>query len=425
MKPPNVGPGTSRVSRRRFCQAASAVAIAGSILPATRARAAAGKPPHILVRSAWQTVNIGDIAHTPGVLKLLEQYLPEAQVSLWPSVVDFGVAELLMKRFPKLTIIAPQDRAAAMQTCDFLLHGSGSGFVAEKDVASWKEKTGKPYGVYGISMTTDAQHTVDLLSGAQFVFFRDSVSLGNARSLGCKSPVMEYGPDAAFACDLHDDAKAEAFLKANGLEQGKFLCCIPRLRYTPYWLIKQGRPFDEAKNARNEEMKEHDHKPLREAVEAIVRNTAMKILLCPEDRTQMAVGRELIYDKLPADVKRRVVWRENYWNTDEAVSTYVRSAGLFGNEMHSPIMCIGHGVPAIVCRWQEQTNKGFMWRDIGLGEWLFTLDDDADLPRVAPAALAMAQDKAAAKAKAAQAREFVERRQRETMAMVRQAVGLT
>ncbi len=25
-------------------------------------------PKHILLRSSWQTVNIGDIAHTPGVL---------------------------------------------------------------------------------------------------------------------------------------------------------------------------------------------------------------------------------------------------------------------------------------------------------------------------------------------------------------------
>ena len=46
-------------------------------------------------------------------------------------------------------------------------------------------------------------------------------------------------------------------------------------------------------------------------------------------------------------VKKKVVWRDRYWLTDEALSTYVRGAGLFGNEMHSPIMCIGNGVPAL------------------------------------------------------------------------------
>ena len=75
--------------------------------------------------------------------------------------------------------------------------------------------------------------------------------------------------------------------------------------------------------------------------------------------TQMAVGKKLFLDRLPADVNQRVVWRENFWLSDEALSTYVRSAGLFGSEMHSPIMALGNGIPAIVCRFKEQTSKGF------------------------------------------------------------------
>ena len=93
------------------------------------------------------------------------------------------------------------------------------------------------------------------------------------------------------------------------------------------------------------------------------RGTPLKVLVCPEDQSQMTVGKRWIVDKLPAEVRERVVWRERFWLTDEALSTYVRSAGLFGLEMHSPIMCIGNGVPAIVCRFAEQTSKGIMWRN--------------------------------------------------------------
>ena len=82
-------------------------------------------------------------------------------------------------------------------------------------------------------------------------------------------------------------------------------------------------------------------------------------------------------------------------------------------------MCIGNGIPAIVCRWAEQTSKGIMWRDIGLGDWLFNLDEETDVARVAPTVLALAKDPAAAKAKAEKAREFVRQRQRETMAVLR------
>jgi sugar phosphate isomerase/epimerase len=179
---------------------------------------------------------------------------------------------------------------------------------------------------------------------------------------------------------LKDDAKAEAFLKANGLEDGKFLCCIPRLRFTPYWTIPEKKAAkDETKHARNEAMKEHDCKPLRDAIISVIQQTDLKILLCPEDKTQMAVNKEMLYDKLPEDCEGARGVARNYWLTDEAISTYRRSAGLFGHEMHSPIMCIGNGIPAIVCRWAEQTSKGFMWRDIGLGDWLFDLDKEDEL----------------------------------------------
>jgi hypothetical protein len=245
-----------------------------------------------------------------------------------------------------------------------------------------------------------------------------------AKDKGVKCPIMEYGPDSAFGVtDLRNDAAATAFLSANGLEEGKFLCCIPRYRWTPYWTIKKGRAFDEKKDKRNQEMKEHDHAALREAIAAVVRETKLKVLVCPEDMTQVALGKEMVFDPLPADVKARVVWRDKYWLTDEAVSTYVRSAGLFGNEMHSPIMCIGNGIPAVVCRFTEQTTKGFMWKDIGLNEWLFDLDVDADVKRIVPTVLAIAKDPAAAKAKAEKARLFVVKRQAETMEVLKKSLG--
>ncbi len=391
--------------------------------------AAQSRPRRIVLRSSWQTVNIGDIAHTPGVLALLEKHLPEVDVTLWPSSVGNGVAEMLLARFPKLRIIhTPDALKIAFEECDFLLHGSGPSLVAAQDIAKWRDATGKPYGVYGITFnepdTASAkpelvkkfQQSIPIMSGARFVFFRDSVSLAEAKKRGCTCPVMGFGPDGAFAADLRDDDRAVAFLQARGLQEGRFLCCIPRLRYTPYWTIPARKtPQDDTKHARNEAMKEHDLAPLRQAIVEVVRQTKMKVLICPEDETQMALGKEMLFDRLPADVRARVVWRPDFWLTGEALSTYIRSAGLFGAEMHSPILCIGNGIPAIVCRWEEQTSKGFMWRDIGLGEWLFNLDEAAEASSIGPAVLALAQNPAQAKAKAMKANSFVLQRQYETM----------
>ncbi len=414
------------MNRRSFLHASAASAIAS-----ISALAATDRPPRIVLRSSWQTVNIGDIGHTPGVLALIEKHIPEAEVTLWPMDVRNGVEEMLRRRFPKLRIVKDKGEAFAN---DFLLHGSGPYLTAHRDVAAWKQETGKPYGVYGITMAAAGDPGLKimrnngldetckaLLNGASFVFLRDGTSLKVVKDAGVTAPVIEFGPDGAFAADVRNDAAATAFLAAHGLEEGKFMCFLPNLRNAPYWKVKPNYAFDEAKHRRNEEMKEHDHAPLREAIIAITRGTSMKVLVCPEDATQMETGKELLVDPLPEDVKAKVVWRENFWLTDEAISTYVRSAGLVSNEMHSPIMALGNGVPAIVCRFAEQTTKGFMWRDIGLGDWLFDLDKPDELARVASTALAIAKDPAAAKAKAAKAREFVRQRQRATMAILERA----
>jgi len=414
------------MNRRTFLASASAAAL----VTALRAAAPAGRAPRILLRSSWQIVNIGDIAHTPGVLTLIERYLPKAEVRLWASGdLSEEVIAMEHRRFPNLIIVkgtigangkaSKPELADALAWTDFLLHGSGPSLVAARDVAAFVKHVGKPYGVYGITHGTNPP-TADertVFDGARFVFFRDEVSLKLARTQNLKSPIVDFAPDGAFACDLRNDAAADAFLAAHDLTPGQFLCCIPKLRFTPYWLIRNS-PKDETRHARNEAMKVADHAPLLEAINAVVRETKMKILLCPEDKTQMTVNKEQLYDHLPADVKPRVVWREKFWLTDEALSTYVRSAGLFGHEQHSPIMCIGAGIPAIVCRWAEQTTKGDMWRTIGLGDWLFNMDVEADKKKVAPAVLAMAKDPAAARAKAEKARTLVERYQRDTMAIV-------
>lgn len=415
--------------RREFIRTTLGAALA------TTLHAAAKRRPRILLRSSWQVVNIGDIGHTPGILALIEEHVPAAAVILWASSdLSPEVVAMEKKRFPKLTIVkgtidengraSNADLEEAIASADFLLHGSGASLVAARDIAAFAKHTGKPFGVYGITHGSffTGPRDKDILSQAKFVFFRDSVSLEKAREEGVSSPIMEFAPDGAFACDLRNDSRALSFLRANNLTEGKFVCCIPRLRYTPYWRIRN-QPMDARsaeRNEYNEAMAEHDHAPLREAIIALIRETSLNVLVCPEDKSQMEVGRRWIIEPLPEQVRHRVVWRKDFWLTDEALSTYVRSAGLFGLEMHSPIMCIGNGVPAIVCRFKEQTSKGIMWRDIGLGDWLFDFDQEQDLKRLTPAVLAMVQNPDAARDKVAKARSFVEQRQRESMAVLKQ-----
>ena len=167
------------MERRIFIKKSSSLAIGAGCFTAMKSimdGTAQHKRKNLLLCSSWQTINIGDIAHTPGVLALCEQYLPEVDVTLWPMDVSRGVKEMLINRFPNLTILDPKDSAAvalAFNKADFLLHGSDPFLVGSKRLKQWVHETGKPYGVYGISLPKKwaTDQAVDLLHGARFVFF--------------------------------------------------------------------------------------------------------------------------------------------------------------------------------------------------------------------------------------------------------------
>jgi polysaccharide pyruvyl transferase WcaK-like protein len=400
---------------RRAFLAASATLAAGcaaSVSDPCRVR--------ILLRSSWQTVNIGDIAHTPGMLRLLEEHLPQAEVTLWPNQLSNEVESMLRRRFAGLRIARGADeQREAVLSCDFFLHGSGPGLVGAREAKAW-QATGKPYGFGGVTLSdAELRDHRDLLTGARFVFCRDTLSLDALRAARISGPVQEFGPDATFALDLRDDARADSFLREQGLQPGRFACFVPRLRWTPYW--KEGRKMApdlvRSREAENERHRETDHAKLRAAVVAWVRKTGHPALLCPEMTYQVELLRPLLYEPLPDDVKPRVVVRPGYWLTDEAASTYRRAAAVVSLEMHSPIIAIANGRPAIHLRQPTDTRKGQMWRDVGLQDWLFEIDG-ATGEQIAGRLLDLQGQQEATAATIAKAREFTSERGRAMMAAV-------
>ena len=402
--------------RRHFLACAAAALSAGVALPrATIAAAPRGRPPRILLRPGTaQHGNIGDIAHSPGALVLFERHFPEAEFSLWPVAISPEARDSLQQRFPRLRIVEGElDRSgrpttpelrAAWDEADLLLHGSSPGFKGDAYMPAWRAASRKPYGIFGMtddpvsSITTRpeggtlaelrgviaalpaghlraSKHAT--LSGAAFIFCRETLTAEYLRAQRVTSPVIEFGPDATFALQLRDDARAEAYLRASGLEPGKFLCVIPRLRYTPYYQI-QGKPptaGDLAKDAVNDRATARDHAKLRELIVAYVRQTGQKVLACPEMRYQLPLAKEQLVDPLPDDVRRRVVWRDTYWLPTEAASVYARALAVVSFECHSPIIALTNGTPAFYVRQPTDTIKGQMYHDIGVSDWTAEVDE--------------------------------------------------
>ncbi|MBC8011755.1 MAG: polysaccharide pyruvyl transferase family protein [Burkholderiales bacterium] len=370
-------------------------------------------PTRLLLRSAWQTVNIGDIGHTPGALRLLDRYFPEAELTLWPSKVDRGVREQLLAAFPRLKIAegdvslsgvaTTPELQRAFDESDVLIHGSGPNVMVWEQVEAWR-KTGRPYGAFGITFDRTRHGYTDwedgtlaqlrarmaalpssaikpiereFFHGLSFAFFRDTFSLDYIRREFPGLPHIAFGPDATFACDIRDDARADTYLSAHGLEEKKFICVIPRLRWTPYYKMHGYPPSadDLVKDVLNARTQSADHAGVREMIIRWVRETGLKVLVCPEMTYQVQLGKEELIDPLPADVKANVVWRDTYWLNDEATSVYRKAHTLISLENHSPILAIRQGTPTIFIRQPTDTCKGQMWPDIGLPPDFFEVED--------------------------------------------------
>jgi len=422
---------------------------------------AAGRPPRILLRSSWQSVNIGDIGHTPGALSLLEKHFPEAEVTLWPGELGHGTREFLTRAYPRLTIAEGSVDAQGLPTtaaltqawdsADLYLSGSGSGFPASQHAIAFQKKTGKPVGVFGVS--TDP--ISGLLAGRQpeggtlkqlraaalklppthleaalrniidrsaFFFCRDTISRDYLKAQGVRTPLLAFGPDAQLGMPLRDDKKGLAYLQAHGLEPGKFICVIPRLRYTPYYRIRNTprTPDDERKDAINQRTTEADHRKLRDLVIAYVKRTGHKVMACAEMTYQVEMAKEVLVDPLPADVKANVVWRDTYWLPDEAASIYAQAQAVVSVECHSPLIALRNGTPAFYVRQPTDTCKGQMYRDFGAGDWLFEVDETSG-PELWSRLERIHRDPAQAKAKVRSIMRHVEAGQQRMVDAVRAA----
>ncbi len=377
------------------------------------------KARRVLLRSSWQTVNIGDIAHTPGMLALLEKHRPDDEVTLWPSPLSAEVEKLLLARFPKLKIAKTKDeQTAALAACDFFLHGSGPGLVG-KAAAEQAKAAGKPYGFAGVTLSdAELKDNRELLSGAKFVFTRDGDSLKALRAAKIDGPATDFGPDATFALDLKDEKAADELLKVHKLEPGGFLCAVPRLRWTPYWEIKPEsvKPNPE-RSAVNEAFADRDHAKLREAIVAWVKEVKLKVFLVPEMTYAVPRLKPLLFDPLPKEVKEQVAVLDRYWLTAEAAGVYAKAAAVASFEMHSPIIAVANGTPAVLLRQPTDTRKGQMWRDVGLNDWIFEIDD-AKGADVAARVVEIGKDLPAARKAAAKAREFAHEKMKAMVAAV-------
>jgi hypothetical protein len=320
--------------------------------------------------------NIGTAAHGPSSVTEVMRFLPGSKVTFWADApLSDELASMMKRRFPEMEIVwgdlgnpsntTPALKAAA-ERADALVLASSSGVwgsVCRAGRCFRKMYPGKRLGALAMGAPCEDMKMYD------FAFFRDELAYAKGREKGWLAPVHGYAPDSVFHFDAVDEKGAAEFMDSHGLETGKFVCAIPGNRMTPRWEFWTDRKPNERYIAVNEKNLEPDHVPLRAAITAAVRNHGVKVLICAEQRTELKLIKSVVYDKLPDDVKARCVCQEKMWGADLALGVYRKSRLVFGIEMHSQVMALGSGVPAVLFHHPGFGTKADMWRTVGVPEW--------------------------------------------------------
>ncbi|SKB08456.1 Polysaccharide pyruvyl transferase family protein WcaK [Prosthecobacter debontii] len=418
-------------SRRTFISAITA-ALGGSLY------AADGSPKRIVLQSAWDTVNIGDIGHTPGTLHILEQHLPELQVTVWAMKLDERVTEMLKRRFPKVTFLQGNvlgssakdvELQDAIKNCDLYIRNSGMG--QDTTWIKFCRKVGKPYGMYGQSYFKTmvsgekGEENMQFLNEASFIYTRESRTLKMLQEAGVKAPVLEFAPDGCFGIDVRDEERGLATMKKLGLEDRKFITVLLRTNTPKAPGVDDPRP--EKLNPLHptpQQVQDDERRAagFRELITKWVKATGNKVLIAPETIKEMGHNKRLIFDPLPEEIRSHVVNLEYFWNADEAASIFARAHTVVCHEPHSPIIALANGTPII--HWFSEFHglKCWMFEDIGLKEWLLEIDT-VPAEKVFQVVMANERDYPAALAKVKKAMDFVHQRQSETMKVVKKVVG--
>lgn len=404
-----------KLTRRNFITTISAALAAPAF-------AATGKPKTIVLQSAWAVHNIGDIGHTPGTLRVLEQHLPDVKVTLWAMKLDERVTAMLRTRFPKVEIVqgsltgtAERDKQLqqAIRNCDLFIRNSGMG----QDISHMQfcQKVGKPYGLFGQSFFPDmvegkgAEERIALLNGASFIYTRETKTLAILKKAGVKPKALEFGPDGCFGIDVRDDARGLATMKKLGLEERKFITIQLRTHTPSFPGVDDKRPQKLNPLHPTPQMIADDERraaKYRDLITRWVKKTGHKVLIAPEVHKEMEHNKRFIWDKLPPEIQKQVVNLETFWNADEAASVFARAHTIVCHEPHSPIIALANGTPIIHTYSEFHSPKCWMFKDIGLPEWLLEMDETS-VEKMAETLFAIDANYPAAQAKVKKAMGYV------------------
>lgn len=253
---------------------------------------------------------------------------------------------------------------------------------------------GIPYGVGGQSFEAldwPAELIFrPLFREARFVYCRDPDSLEYLAQRDLLAKSSGFRPDGTFFFRGFDEPWFEQFKQAHSLQDRRFIALTIR--------SARSQPGPLADTITREREDAHLMR-IRAFITDWVERTGIPVVLFPEVKTEIASLRERIYQPLAPEVQRQCVLLKEFWSPEQAYSLFRRAEFIVSMEMHSVILALSLGVPALMPQFVENGRKVWMLEELGLSDWTFDIDDPADSGRLLDAALAIHHDRPVAEAR--------------------------
>ena len=322
------------------------------------------------------------------------------------------VADDILNRLPKETLNELNEKnpeaAKAITDAGFVLFTSGTtlnfGRMGVRHFYSYSLRFAMPLliaRVQGIPYGVGAQsfEAIDwpadmvfrpLFKDARFVYCRDPDSLAYLAQRDLLGLRSGYRPDSTFFFNGFDEPWLETFKREHNLADRKYITLTIR--------SAKSQPGPLAETVTKDREDEHMER-IRKFITDWVTQTGVPVVLCPEVRFEVALMRDNVYQKLSPEVQKKCVWMDKFWTTEQAYSLYRQAEMVVSMEMHSVIMALSLGTPVLMPQFTENGRKVWMLEELGLRDWIFDIDEQADAPRLLEAAKRIHQDQTASRAR--------------------------
>lgn len=335
----------------------------------------------ILLRSGWSTDNWGDLVTIPAIYRLIQRYVVNTEVILWPYTINQNLENLLSQNFSAIKIVKgdigedglpdTQELKDAFEKSDLLLYSPGA-----QRIIDWKNdnsagtetrslkycrESNHPYAIFGFGDLSSDEDTMwnvfkETVAHAAIIFSTNSKTDDLLKNKKIKLKNLISASDPLISFNMRDEGPARNYLNGSGLLEKQFIIAN----------IKTDGMKDEKINSIADKVKI--------LIEKWIRDTGNPALIISDCESDIPHNRTLLYEHVSDDLKDKLYFYDGLMQPEVAESLFEKARVVTGMSPQLIFMGIQAGSPVFHYMDWDQGNKSQCLLDLGMKDSVMDLN---------------------------------------------------